>query len=141
MTAAVLAQLSAMQFDDPTPQRVVRKGDGGMSEERLTWHLENWAAWQRRADAICEGAPPRAGSGLGRSHRRTFDEMVESADTRCAEAVEAILDDLPPLERFAIHHAHLAAVYRFHHHSARHEDLYASGRAKVKRGLSARGIL
>jgi hypothetical protein len=140
MTAMALNLLCAMRVPASDSKPVVRKGDGGMSDERVSWHLENWAEWQIRDERIGAGAPTKAGSGLGRTHRTTFEDMVDSADTRCAEAVEAALDDCTPLERFSVHHEHLAAVYRFPRAAADHTRLYASAREKIKRGLGKRGI-
>jgi hypothetical protein len=141
MTAMALNLLCAMGAPASDPKPAVRKGDGGMTEQRLDWHLENWAEWHFRHNKVGYGAPSRAGSGLGRSHRTTFEDMVESADTRCAEAVEASVDDLTPIERFAVHHVHLAAVYRFPREARGHQEAYERARAKIKRGLGSRSIL
>ncbi len=112
-----------------------------MTDDRLDWHFWNWAEWQRAEYTIAHGYPTRAASGLGRSHARTFPELVASADKRCAKAVEAILDGCTPLERNAVHHIHLAAVFRFPRLGQSVEDAYARAREQVRSGLIARGIV
>lgn len=140
MTAMALNMLAMVPAD--SPKATLRRGDGGMSEERLSWHLENWATWQFRSGSTARGYPSRAGSGIGVSHgSRTFEEMAETADDNCARAVEAVLGDLTTLERCAVHHEYLSAVYRFPRDQRGHAELYRAARDKIGKALSRRGIL
>lgn len=114
-----------------------------MAPDRITWHLENWAYWQSdRTVSMGRNYADRASGGIGKSNRSDFDSMVDAADRRCADAVDAILqDECTPLERQVVTHLHLAAVFRFPRigHSA--TEAYASARIKVGRGLDRRGIM
>lgn len=115
-----------------------------MTESRITWHLDNWAYWQRAPESG-RGGPPRgypsaAGSGVGVQRRSNLDSMIDAADARCAKVVDAILDGLRPIERAAVHHFHLAAVFRFPHIGMSAERAYARARDEVRLGLIRRGI-
>lgn len=116
-----------------------KKTTFGMTEERLTWHLENWAAWQRRRFGEFRRLwYPRKASGNFQCDHSDFDDMVEQADTRCAKAVEAILSDLTVIQECAIHHQLLAAVYNFPR--ANFEQQYGFARELIRKGLTLRGI-
>lgn len=121
---------------------VLKKSANGMSEDRVTWHLQNWAEWHRdRKTSFGNGYGSRAsGPFVGATNTREFEAMVVEADNRCAAAVEAILDGIPAMQRFSVHHQHLDAVYRFRRAEQVHVVLYANARMAIARGLSIRGI-
>lgn len=108
-----------------------------MTDDRIGWHLENWAEWMDRGTAGGAGYSSRASGGMGRSHSRDFDSMVAESDNRCAIAVDAVLDSMNPAERGSIHHFHIAAVYGFRDPV---KLVYDRARAKLGRELDARGI-
>ncbi len=112
-----------------------------MTDDRLDWHFANWATWQRAEYTIAHGYPSQASSGMGKTHRQRFDEQVTVADQRCAKAVEALLDGCTALERNAVHHLHLYAVFRFPRLGQCVEEAYSRAREHVRNGLLARGIL
>jgi hypothetical protein len=74
---------------------------------------------------------------MGASGSSDLDAMIATADRRCAEAVEAALNDLPSALRCAVHAVHLAAVFRFRGDV---ESLYDRATESVRRWLMARGI-
>lgn len=150
MTAMALNMLCAMRVPASDPKPVVRKVDGGMTEQRLDWHLENWAEWQQR-DRVGTGHNRRASGGMisGSHYGRPFDEMVQAADAKCAAAVEALLDGCSPAERCAVHHRYLAAVFRWRGIDpildpvkalALSEAPYQRARTIIRNGLLKRGI-
>lgn len=112
---------------------------------RLDWHLDNWAAWHRSRDDLAElGCKTESlWSGNYDNERET-----QNADTRQAEAVEAIVnsdqsaavpDGFTPVERVALHFMHLGtAVYRFNREPL--DVIYERAREKLSRGLLRRGI-
>jgi hypothetical protein len=104
-------------------------------EGRCAWHLANWAQWMRQS-ALKLSYPSRAPI-IGKSGSSDFDAMVATEDTRCAVAVDAIIDGLPVAERLAVHHVHLAAVWR---PGADLAGSYAAARDRVALGLTKRGI-
>ncbi len=111
----------------------------GMTEDRLTWHFENWAYWQRDiASDYGEGYSYKDGSGACSNASKAFDSIVDGVDRRCADAVSAILESVTPAEFGAVRHMHMEAVWRFGRKTL--EELYASARAKVNLGLLRRGI-
>jgi hypothetical protein len=120
-----------------------RSGDGyTMDPQRVQWHLENWAEWMTtRASDYGRGYPGRASGRMGVSQSRDFDSMVAEADSACARAVGAILDEsCTPVERSAVHHFHLAAVFRFPRLGRGAELAYETACTKVGRGLVQKGI-
>jgi hypothetical protein len=111
----------------------------GLSEERLTWHLENWEYQQRnKASDYGEGFNHRDGSGACSTSSQEFDTMVETADKQVAGIVDAAVHDLPEAQRKAVLHFHGLAVFRL----ARQDiDLaYNRARTYLKVDLVERGI-
>jgi hypothetical protein len=102
--------------------------------DRCDWHLANWAMWMGQTGLKLR-YPSRAAC-IGKSGSNDFDAMVANADTRCAMAVDAIIDDLPTTERLAVYHIHLAAVWRLRFLDA----CYARAKVHITNGLTMRGI-
>jgi len=109
----------------------------GMPEARLEWHLDNWRRYMR-SDVAVDGFPGRSAGCLVGGLSATFDELVDAADKRCAQAVDALMLGLAPAERAAISHIYLYAVFRFQRDNL--DDLLLSGRFKVAKGLVSRGF-
>lgn len=82
-----------------------------MTEDRVDWHLWNWAQYHRRSRARPQGYP-NASTGL---HNYTsgldFDAECDWIDKRCAIATDAAVDDLPALERMAVYAKHLEGLW------------------------------
>ena len=114
--------------------------DSRVTDDRLDFHLWNWANWHRSSVAATVRALwyPAGASGMAVSHGSDFDGMVAEVDHRCAEAVESALDDCPTAERCAVHHVHLHAVYR---PRIGLDAAYGSARLRLAAGLDERGIL
>jgi hypothetical protein len=77
-----------------------------MTDERLAWHLENWARYLR-SDAMeyRELGYPAESVGFEPAESVTEDsyEIEEDADCmRNAIAMEAIIDSLPPHPKWAV---------------------------------------
>lgn len=112
-----------------------------IEELRLDWHLENWAEYmQNRPTDHGRGYPGRASGGILSRASQDFEQMVMRADVACAKAVDAILEGCTPTERAAVHHYHLAAVFRFPNIGRGAEIAYHEAREKIRAGLQKRGI-
>jgi hypothetical protein len=111
--------------------------DAGMTGERLDWMLWNWGRWMHRPTGRL-GFSPHASGGMGRSGSDDFDEMVDRADVRCAQAVDALVESLPQAQHAAVYHKHLAAVFRTRGDL---DKLYAEACETIRRGLVRRGIV
>jgi len=109
---------------------------GGMPEARLEWHFDNWRKWMRDG-VLTEGYPAKSSGFIGGGLSRTFDEMVESADTRCAEIVDAVVNSLSSAQRAAVYHQYLYAVFRF---PRGFDDAIAAARLRVAVLLVQRGV-
>ena len=110
---------------------------GGMSVLRLEWHFDNWRRYMRR-DSVTDGAPRRAAGCVGGGYSQSFDDMADASDIRCARIVDALVNSLGPLERAAIYHEYLYAVFR-HGREALPQAL-DSARLKVAGWLVQRGV-
>lgn len=111
----------------------------GMSEQRLTWHLENWAYFQRdRQSDYGETYSGKDSSGARSNSSKAFDDLVYEVDARCSEAVTVILSELTPVQQAAIHNKYLDGVYRFPRNNF--EEALAQARVFVRAGLMRRGI-
>lgn len=109
----------------------------GMPEARLEFHLDNWRRYMRSGVGV-DGLPGRSVVCQGGGISATFDELVDAADMRCAQAVDALMLGLADAERAAINHVYLYAVFRFPRNNL--DDLLLSGRFKVAKGLVSRGF-
>lgn len=107
--------------------------------ERVEWHLENWRRWMRSGQVVDGFASRSSGTSDGGTSKG-FDEMVEAEDRRCAKVVDAILDNLPPVERIAIYTAKgiMGRVFKFTRVS--YTQALLSGKAALGRELSRRGV-
>lgn len=110
---------------------------GGMPVWRLEWHFDNWRRWMRKDD-VTEGAPRVAAGCVGGGYSQTFDEMVDAADVRCAKILDSLVNSLSHVERAAIYHKYLYAVFRLERCSM--EQSLSRGRLKVAEWLVARGV-
>lgn len=107
--------------------------------ERVEFHLENWRRWMRSGQEV--DSLPHASNGLScGGTSKGFDEMVEAEDRRCAKIVNAILDNLPPVQRIAIYIERkiMGRVFKFVRVS--YEQALADGKAALGRELSRRGV-
>ena len=93
-----------------------------------------------RKGIVTEGAPRKAAGCVGGGYSQSFDDMADSADIRCAQIVDALVDSLSPAERAAINNAYLDAVWRHGRGADYMKQCLAAGRLKVARGLVARGV-
>lgn len=110
---------------------------GGMSEARLEWHFDNWRRYMRR-DSVTDGYPGKGAGCVGGGYSQTFDDMVDAADVRCARVLDALVGSLKQVERAAVYHEYLYAVFR-HGRDALPQAL-ASARLKIAGWLVIRGV-
>lgn len=104
-------------------------------------YIEMWASWQSAWSAAGEVgfpdcSPMFKGSAGGVAGDDTFDLLCEQSDTWVAKAVDAIIDDLPPIERSAIYHRHLDAVFR----GPDLEAAYERAIEAVEQGMRGEGL-
>lgn len=103
----------------------------GLSETRVTELLENWATYMHRPEG------PRgfsaAASCMGGFRTRQQGPKV---DRDAALITGAVIDDLRPAHRAAVHNAHLGAVFRVRDQAR----MYSEARETIRAGLNRRGI-
>jgi hypothetical protein len=89
----------------------IRRHDGSyaLSDQRLDWHLENWAVWET-SDWDAELAYTLS---PGYSMSVDFDQMCAEMDRRCAYATKAAIEGLVPSEQCAVYNKLVGAVFRF----------------------------
>lgn len=110
---------------------------GGMPISHLEFYFDNWRKWMRR-DAVTDGYPGKASGCVGGGYSQTFDDMIDAQDVRCASVTDALIWSLPPVERAALHHCYLYAVFRFPRGG--YEEALHNGRLKLAWWLQARGF-
>jgi len=84
----------------------------GMSEGRLEWHFANWSRFMRK-DNYTDGYPGKAAGCVGGGYSQTFDDMADASEVRVARVVDALVGSLEPIQRAAINHTYLYAVFNF----------------------------
>lgn len=109
-----------------------------MTDDRVEWHLWNWSTRACSNTFNDGGYGSRASGGIGHSWSNDSDSMVAEVDTRCAYIVDVLIGELPEIERCAVRHVHLEAVYRFRDG---HKEPYRRAKMSIGRGLDKRGIL
>ena len=101
----------------------------------LELHLLNWATWMRH-DIGVRGYPQKAlGLATGGASEE-FDHMLEDEEKRIARVTDTVINDLPPIQRCALHHCYLHAVFRFRDYTATLD----AARDGVRAGLKRKGI-
>jgi hypothetical protein len=107
--------------------------------DRIEFHLDNWRRWMRSGREVDGHARQSQGLSDGGTSKG-FDEMAEAEDRRCAKVVDAILDNLPPVQRIAIYieRGIMGRVFTFvrvTYHQALTEGKAALGRELARRGV------
>lgn len=110
---------------------------GGMTINRLEFHFDNWRRWMRKDD-VTEGAPRSAAGCVGGGYSQSFDDMADASDIRCARIVDALVSSLTPLERAAIYHEYLYAVFR--HGRDQLDEALNRARSRIAAWLVIRGV-
>lgn len=109
----------------------------GMSEYRLEWHFDNWRRYMRK-DNVTDGYPGKAAGCVGGGYSQTFDDMADASDVRVARIVDALVTSLTNLERAAIYHQYLYAVFR--HGRGQLEEALERARYRIAAWLVIRGV-
>lgn len=108
------------------------------SDERVEFHLYNWARWMRSGSYAGLGMPGRACAGMGISHSADFDQLADIADRTAAKACDAVIRNLKPLEQKAIRCAYLGEEWT----SVLQEGaVLVVAKEALKMGLDRRGIV
>lgn len=81
-------------------------------EQRLDFHIGNWARWMRSGEHV-QGYKHGAAGCVGGGYCGDFDDMVAAVDRRCAVIMDTLITDLPPAQSCAVHHLWINSVYRF----------------------------
>ena len=74
---------------------------------------------------------------MGCSGSSDLDAMCATSDARCAVAMDVMIDELPAREQWAVYNKWIAAVS---HIRGNEDELYASAKERLGRGLRAKGI-
>jgi hypothetical protein len=106
-----------------------------MTDDRLSELLDVWAEWMQEPSGPRGHA--RRSAVLATTASTDFEEMVEDVDRMQAKAVNAAIEDLPMVERVAVHHVKLASVWRLRYSI---QAVYGSACAMLKVSLTERGI-
>jgi hypothetical protein len=103
---------------------------------RLDELLDRWATWIRTGglEQFDVGAAKFWAHG-----NSDFDGMVHAADTKDAEATNAAIEDLVPIEQASIAHVHCAAVFRSNRGESM-EVVYMRARLNLSDGLRRRKV-
>jgi hypothetical protein len=110
---------------------------GGMPVARLEFHFDNWKRWMKK-DSVTDGAPHQAAGCVGGGYSQSFDDMADASDIRCARIMDALVGSLSHLERAAVYHEYLYAVFR--HGRNELPQALGSARLKIAKWLVERGV-
>jgi hypothetical protein len=106
-------------------------------EAILDFHLNNWARWMER-EKLVRGYSNRAcgctswGDGWDND---TTEARNEAAQAAC---VNALINDMKPAQRAAVHHCYLHAVFLFPR--SNYIPLLVEAREVISKGLRSRGM-
>jgi hypothetical protein len=109
-----------------------------LDDRRLDELLWLWERWMSSSQPYRDLWYPDGACGcVGGGYSQSFEDMVEAADSRAAEAVNGAIDSLKPIEQCAILHVHLHAVFRFREPL---EAIYGRAREALRVALPSRGV-
>ena len=111
-----------------------------LDEGRLDELLNLWERWMSPgAKSVMDLGYPNTATGcVGGGYSTSFEDMVDQADGRAAEAVNAAIEGLPMAQQAAVYNKHLFSVYRFHRgYQAEHYD---AARQTLRVVLPQKGI-
>lgn len=109
-----------------------------LDDYRLDRLLDLWSGWMRSSQPLRDLWYPDGACGcVGGGYSQSFDDMVDAADSRAAEAVNGAIESLKPIEQCAVTHVHLLAVYRFREPV---QVVYLRARDGLRVALPARGV-
>jgi hypothetical protein len=103
----------------------------------VDWNLENWERFQREG-GLPDGAPDRASGNMTNYLNMDFDGMCDRMDSDLASITAVVVAQLAPIERCALHHVYLSAVYRFRREGL--ELVLTRAKKNVEAGLKKRGV-
>jgi hypothetical protein len=103
----------------------------------VDWNLENWARFQREG-GLPKGAPDHASGGAKGFLNMDFDGMCERMDGDLASITGVVVAQLQPIERCALHHVYLEAVYQFRREGL--DTVLQRAKRNVEVGLRKRGV-
>lgn len=108
------------------------------SSTRVDFHLENWRLWMRHPELRLE-CPPKSLGFVAGGNYTSLEDWEAECDAMAAKAVDTLITDLTPVERCALHHRYLHAVFRFS--GKPYIEALGSARDAIGRGLRRWGIL
>ena len=93
--------------------------------------LDKWAKWMHSGDSIAEGYPQKAAGGFIESWIKDDEELVEAADQRELESINASVDSLSFMHKRVVYHMHGVGygVWQF----ANTEALYEAAKESLKK--------
>jgi hypothetical protein len=113
-----------------------------LTEDRVEWHLWNWARWYYASREKGTGYASRASGGFenyttsrsGKDWETEYDEICK----RQADATDAIIDGLQPTYKAAIYAKHLEGAWALPEASL--ALYYRAAVPLIGRGLDRRGV-
>lgn len=114
-----------------------------IENQRVKYYLELWSEWHKDDHAEIKQLTGNKSQCMSfiQPGAHTFEDMAETAESRAAVIVDSIIEDIqlmPSHQKLAIHHFHLAAVWK----PARYdiEDCYQDALESLERGLNLKGL-
>jgi len=108
------------------------------SQDKVKDALSVWADWMRD-DNTKLGFPSQSIGISSGGSVSSWEDLELSLDIGIARAVDAILEGVSNSQRLAVHHFHLAAVWRSNRTNI--EDDYANALMVIEFGLRRRGLI
>lgn len=112
-------------------------------EARVRYYLQLWQEWQLNdSTEIGRLGYPSKCLMLVSNGAASFEDMADSAESRAAQIVDTIIEDMEARFRLAIHHFHLAAVWGTKRANGKAEMMNAYGEAliQLETGLNRKGL-
>lgn len=128
--------LNAPAHDTASQGVALSQGSAADPVERA---LELWCAYMHSWRAQERLGYPSRSAALatgGAESADTFDELCAEADLYVGQAMEAIIDSLPPIERAALSHVYLHTAWCFRDLDA----VLTRAKASVRRKMPSRGL-
>ena len=126
-----------VSYPRPMPDHIYSREQ--IPDARLAHHLENWCTWMHTGATEYLKAPGKSCGFVAGGYSTDFEEMCMVADRQAAEIMDALITSLQPIQRAAVNHRYLRAVYRFP--KSNYDEILHGAFDRLRAGMAERGLV
>ena len=109
-------------------------------QDRLEWHLENWARWMGSGGTTDLRGPNHAHGCTSWGDSWDSEAVYERMERRCAGIMDAMIGSLPPAQQAAIL-CEYEVARAFNFPRGNYHELLVLAKAKLRSMMHSRGLV